>query len=59
MQTVYFRYIIISTPLKMLSRSFFQVKESTFETKRKQRKAKETDRNKMKLKATSRQVKET
>jgi len=26
----------------MLSRSFFQVKESVFETKRKQRKAKET-----------------
>jgi hypothetical protein len=43
LQTVYFRYIIISTTLKILSRSFFQVKESAFETKRKQRKAKETD----------------
>jgi len=27
----------------MLSKSFFQVKESVFETKRKQRKAKETN----------------
>jgi len=27
----------------MLSRSFFQVKESAFETKRKDKKAKETD----------------
>jgi len=43
----------------MLSRSFFQVKESVFETKRKDKKAKETERNKMKLKATSRQVKDT
>jgi hypothetical protein len=43
LQTVYFRYIIISTTIKILAKNFFQVKESAFETKRKQTKAKETD----------------
>jgi len=43
LQTVYFRYFIISSALKILAKSFFQVKESAFETKRKQIKVKETD----------------
>ena len=50
MQIVYFRYIIISNSIKTLERSFIKLNNSRLETKRKDKKLRETESNKKKQK---------